>query len=435
MFQNIFKNIFVSLSIFSYTFYSYISYKLNLSSFDDSIINICNHLTKHSYIFIKIFQWGIHDIYDLASTIKLTNYFNAFSNNVHYTSTELKESLIIVDELIRYASDSNDELVFEKKQNCIVPLNSGSVTLIYKAFLNNKPVIVKILRHNIKKKINDDISLILFLFTNPIVMIIIRRWLKFEINLKEIINNCKRMLIDQCDIQCEVKNTLLFKNILINNKNIVVPHVYTHFTDTFHNVIIMEYLHGPIAKNIPIDHLKNFSKIMQIFYLESFFKYNLLHGDFHLGNIIILDKDVIGIIDMGIVYPIETEISNQLFDVLFLNANKYNKKNFYKSLSIQCDLFCIHKEDSKRLFNFLKSDKEFENLAYSKFSIKTLNLMLRKAMIMNIKINTYISNLLFSFLSGLQTIESTIKNIDHDNKSLTTSMKFLISSFNDETKL
>ena len=137
------------INIISTTLYHHIRYKLKLDVYNYSVINICNSLISHSYIFIKIIQWGIQNVYDLNFNDELKQYFNTFSNNVPYTNFEQEVAILCINNTVEYASTCNDKLVIE---NNYIPINSGSVALVYKACLNDKPVVVKVLRHNIKKK-------------------------------------------------------------------------------------------------------------------------------------------------------------------------------------------------------------------------------------------------------------------------------------------
>ena len=130
--------------------YHIVTYKLNFKAYNDTVINICNSLVNHSYIFIKVIQWGIQNVYDINFNDELKQYFNTFSNNVPYNNFEEEIAILRIHNAIEYASTSyNDKLVIE---NNYIPINSGSVALVYKACLNYKPVVVKVLRHNIKKK-------------------------------------------------------------------------------------------------------------------------------------------------------------------------------------------------------------------------------------------------------------------------------------------
>ena len=407
------------INIISTTLYHHVRYKLKLDVYNDSVINICNSLISHSYIFIKIIQWGIQNVYDLNFNDELKQYFNTFSNNVPYTNFEQEVAILCINNAVEYASTScNDKLVIE---NNYIPINSGSVALVYKACLNDKPVVVKVLRHNIKKNIEEDICFLEYFFNNILIKIIINFYT--TIHFKTFIENNRDILLNQCDFELEVKNALLFETNLKNKKNIVIPHVYKHFTDACNQIIIMDYIHGPVAKNI--DQLQKHFEIIQSFYFDSFFRYNILHGDFHLGNIIIVDETTVGLIDFGIVYIVTDEISNGFFDILFLNLNKKEIKYLLKAIKIFIKMICINEKKHEEIFIKLKNDDELIDLfLISKFTGSILVTTLNKIISMDeVELNVYMCNLILSALSGLQTIENAMRHVDSDNKSLTTLLK------------
>jgi predicted unusual protein kinase regulating ubiquinone biosynthesis (AarF/ABC1/UbiB family) len=209
----------------------------------------------------------------------------------------------------------------------------------------------------------------------------------------------------------------LFKNNLKNKKNIVVPDVYMHYTETFNEIIVMEFLDGPVAKNVPLDKLKNCLEPLQSFFFDSLYRYNILHGDFHLGNIIVMnDGDKIGIIDFGIVYFLTDETSNTLFDIVFLSLKTQDIKNFYAILKLTIRFICYHERDYKKIFEMLKQDKEFEYMArFTEFSSNALLKVINKIMSLEyIEVKQDAYTLILSSMSGLQTIEYV-----NDNKSLT----------------
>ena len=72
-------------------------------------------------------------------------------------------SLSCIKNVTDFAKSRNDELVIE---NDNIPINSGSVAIIFKARLNDMPVIIKVLRPNIRKRIEDVIQAVLFFFDN-----------------------------------------------------------------------------------------------------------------------------------------------------------------------------------------------------------------------------------------------------------------------------
>lgn len=413
------------VTIFSVSCYSIAKYKLRFVTFEDAVISLCNSLTKNNYIFTKVIQWGVQEVYhddnincdnnsnNMKDNVKLKNYFSVFSNNVPYTQDELEHSLACIKNAKQYASLRNDELVVE---NDYTPINSGSVALVFKARLNNSPVVIKILRSNIRNKIKEDIDVLLSFFDNIVIKNII--WFYIKINIKKCIVNNVENLLNQCNFNDEVKHILLFKNNLKNKKNIVIPHVYTHYTDTCNEIIIMEFLDGPIAKNVPLDKINNCLEYLQSFFFDSLFRYNILHGDFHLGNIIVMnDGDKIGIIDFGIVYFLTDELSNSLFDMMFLSLKSDQIKNFYSILKIVIRLVCFDEREHKIIFETLRQDKEIEYiLRCCDFSANRIVKIVNKIMSLeNIEVKHTVYKLILSSMSGLQTIEYA-----NNNKPLTT---------------
>jgi len=407
--------------------YHVIRYQLNLDVYNDTVMHVCNSLVGHSYIFIKVFQWGMQNIYDLTFNDELKQYFDTFSNNVPYTHFEQEIAVLHIKNAIKYASTTcNDKLIVE---NNYIPINSGSVALVYKAQLNDKSVIIKVLRHNIKKIIEEDICFLEYFFDNTLVNMIIKHYTK--VNFKRIIQHNRGGLLNQCDFECEVNNALLFKNNLKNKKNIMIPHAYKHFTDACNEIIIMEHLDGPVAKNIPVYQLQNHFKIIRSFFFDSLFRYNILHGDFHLGNIIILDENKFGLIDFGIVYIVTDEISNGLFDILFLNLNKKEIKYLLKAIKLFIRMICVDEKQHEEIFIKIKNDDELIDLfLISKFTGSVLVTVLNKIISMDgVELNVYMCNLMLAAVSSLQTMDNCMSLINNDNKSLSTFIKLYLENF------
>ena len=234
-------------SIFCSTSYYFLKYKFRFITFNNAVISACNSFFSNNYIFTKVIQWGIQEVNDILyvkNNEELIKYFSSFNNSVPYNNVELQHSLLSLKNLVEYTKTRNDELILEDN----VPMNSGSVALVFKARLNSAPVIIKVLRCNMKERIENDVNVIICFFNNIIVKKIIESY--FVLNFKSFIEDIKESLLMQCDFNNEVHNALLFKNNFKNNKNIIIPHVYKHFTETFNDVIVMEYINGPIAKNV-----------------------------------------------------------------------------------------------------------------------------------------------------------------------------------------
>lgn len=405
-----------TVSIFSISTYNFIKYKFNLTTSNSAIISVCNSLIHKNYLFTKVVQWGVQEVYsdaNIQGNDELKSYFSVFSNSVPYTQHELQASLSSIKSITDFAKSCNDELVVE---NDNIPTNSGSVAIIFKARLNDMPVIIKVLRPNIRKRIEDDIKAVLFFFDNLFIRNFIGYYIK--LNFKTFIQNNSESLLNQCDFISEVNNALLFKNNLKNKKNIIIPHVYKHFTETHNEVIVMEYIDGPIAKNVPLELLKNNFEMLQSFFFESLFRYNILHGDFHLGNIIVTKNNMIGIIDFGIVYTLTNDISDQLFNVLFLSLNPANNKSL---LRIIVRLTCLDPCNHDSIYKKLLNDKEVIEFMSSDFSANLIIKIINKIMSHeSLGLQQDVCRLFLSTMSGLQTIEYV-----NQNKSL----DYLIKSY------
>lgn len=396
-------------SIFYSVSYYFLKYKLKYITFNDAVISTCNSLTHKNYLFTKVIQWGLQEVHkdiNIQDNDELKTYFNSFSNSVPYSQSELKDSLLLLQSVTELASIHNSEL---KIENMCKPINSGSVALIFKGQLNNTSVIIKVLRPNIKNKIEEDIRILLSFFDNIFVKNIINRYLK--LNFKTFIESNYDSLLNQCCFNDEVKNAVLFANNLKNKQNIIVPCIYPYFTEKYNDVIVMDYIDGPIAKNVSLEVLKSHFESLQSFFFESLFRYNILHGDFHLGNIIVTKKNTIGIIDFGIVYNLTDDISDRLFDLLFLSLDKKNNKIFLRSI---IRFICSDPTKYNIIYTKLENDEEVIELMMSNFSseiiIKAINKIMSDE---SIVLQKHICRLFLSVMSGIQTIEYI-----NDNKSL-----------------
>jgi ubiquinone biosynthesis protein len=363
-----------------------------------------------------VVQWGVQEVYNNANiqgNDELKSYFSIFSNSVPYMQHELHASLSSIKNIIEFAKSRNDNLVIE---NDNIPTNSGSVAIIFKARLNDAPVIIKVLRPNIRKRIEHDIKAVLFFFDNLFIRNFIGYYIK--LNFKTFIQNNSETLLNQCDFISEVNNALLFKDNLKNKKNIIIPHVYKHYTEAHNEVIVMEYIDGSIAKNVPLELLKQHIETLQSFFFESLFRYNILHGDFHLGNIIMAENNMIGIIDFGIVYALTDDTSNQLFDVLFLCLNFKHKKKLLRTI---IRFLCLNANTHDEIYKKLINDKEVNDMISVEFTANLIIKLINKIMSQEyIGVQKDVCNLMLASMSGIQTIEYV-----NDNKSL----DFLVHSY------
>jgi predicted unusual protein kinase regulating ubiquinone biosynthesis (AarF/ABC1/UbiB family) len=399
--------------------YNVIKYKLRIITFNNAVITICNSLTDKNYLFTKVIQWGIQEVhsqYNIKNNPELQHYFKNFSSNVPYSICELQYSTSILNNAAEYAKSRHEELLIE---NDFKPINSGTVALVFKGKLNNSPIVIKILRNNIEERIHKDIYEIMH-FIDNIFVIKIFRFYNIKLNFKTFFINNYDLLLKQCDFDQEADNCLLFEKNLKNKNNVVIPRVYKHYTEFSNKIIVMDYICGQVAKDAPVEEFKRCAITLQTFFFESLFMYNILHGDFHLGNIILIrDNDNegnnvinIGIIDFGIVYKLTQKESNDLFNIIFVAIDSNNR--FDTLLKMLIKMICPVKGEREAILNGLKHDKDILVLQKNDFSANTILACLKKVTSLdNISLDSNICSLIFCVMSGLQTIEYV-----NDNKSL-----------------
>jgi predicted unusual protein kinase regulating ubiquinone biosynthesis (AarF/ABC1/UbiB family) len=368
-----------------------------------------------NYLFTKVIQWGIqevHNQHNIKNNDELQNYFKQFSSKVPYSAYELQHSISFLNDVVEYAKSKNEDLVIE---NDFKPMNSGTVALVFKGKMNSVPIIIKILRSNIEQRIHEDVYELVQLIDNIFINKIIKFY-NIKLNFKNFFVNNYELLLKQCDFNQEADNCLLFEKNLKNKNNVVIPHVYKHYTEFSNKIIVMDYICGPIAKDVPIKDFQKCAITLQTFFFESLFMYNILHGDLHLGNIILInDHDNnnvnVGIIDFGIVYKLSQKVSNDLFNIFFASIDG-NKLDTLLKLMIR--MVCPDKSEHEKIISTLKQDKDIFIMQKGDFSANVLLTCINKiTSFEKINLDSNLCNLFFCVMSALQTIEHV-----NDNKSL-----------------
>jgi predicted unusual protein kinase regulating ubiquinone biosynthesis (AarF/ABC1/UbiB family) len=143
---------------------------------------------------------------------------------------------------------------------------------------------------------------------------------KYQIS--QTIRNCVDIISVQTNFDIEVKNMNRMKHNCSKLKYVQIPSALKEVTDTYPNVIVMEYIEGvPIHKIDPSD-FDPFAKLVMKFGFVTSLMHGITHGDLHSGNILFIKDEQdnkitykIGVIDFGIVYEIEETYKNVLFQI------------------------------------------------------------------------------------------------------------------------
>ena len=277
---------------------SYLMYSTGYLDYIHFIKNVANHLAEINIFYVKFFQWFAFSIGHKLKNKEIYDFFINFKDNVNYTETDIDYESIyqLMDEVKR----EHKVITFDS----MTPINSGSVALVFKAILNDKPVVVKLLRKNIEIQINEW-------FEQGHMIINIMRWLRIKNcnHLHKLLDHNKPTITEQCDFVKEVENIERFYNKFRKTKYVIIPKVYREYTIRNPRVIVMDYIQGERLGTFDKNDFIQFQKLCYTFITTCCFFRDICHGDLHTGNIIFVkntntntNKPIykIGVIDYGI---------------------------------------------------------------------------------------------------------------------------------------
>ena len=290
--------------------------------------NITKKLEKINIVYVKVFQSLCLEQGILTDIEK--DYLMKYTDSVPYSNDEVYFDML--DKL-----EEEFGIVVENK----TPINSGIVGVVFKGINKrdkDKRIVVKMLKRGIVEKYrqayNDLESLVKYLQWVPYVN---------SINYIKMIGDSKESILNQTDFTKECYNIEYFNKKYKNNKEFVLPEVYSSITQLHNNVIVMTDITGLRYNDIKDfdESVKyEFAKLYNKFGLLSILFHSCMNGDFHAGNVFfyidnkedvcgnIVPKYKLGIIDYGLCYYPTPENQNAYFTFFY---NIQVKKEFNKT--------------------------------------------------------------------------------------------------------
>jgi len=295
---------------------------IRTSNYDQFAIYAFDSLAKINILYIKFIQiLAIQNIFsEYVNEILLS-----YTDQVSYNDSEIDLSFL--------------DLFPKQEKSEFHLINSGTMSLIYKHRLElednkYKEVVVKVLRKNIKEKLDISISNFEFLLS-------IIQWIPYirKTSLNVIFNENKDKLYDHIDFH---KELAYLKEMGKNYKNIdyiYVPKCYDEYCDS--KCITMDYLYGDTITEIDSNEDKEqFSNLLVKFAIKGFLFDRVFHGDIHSGNILFIKgsnentQDIpeysLGVIDFGIMGKFTRKEQNYFYH-LFKAISENNVSNISKN--------------------------------------------------------------------------------------------------------
>jgi len=168
------------------------------------------------------------------------------------------------------------------------PLASASIAQVHTAKLRveNKDVVIKVLRPNVKETIEADVDLL------TSVARIVQRWRPDGKRLRplEVVKEYRRTILDELDLLREAANGIQIKRNFEGSDSLYSPHFYSDYCTK--QVIVLERIYGiPVSD---MDALRaqgtNFKLLaergVEIFFSQVF-RDSFFHADMHPGNIFV----------------------------------------------------------------------------------------------------------------------------------------------------
>jgi len=275
----------------------YVKYKLNYNNEVETFNNITTKLSNLNILYTKFLQWIINDAIYTNEEIKKS--LEKFTDNVEY-----KDSDIDYMSLLELINNNNIKLQSFK------PYKSGTISLVFKGTLDDKPIVIKMVKKGIQTKLVESIEFFKLLGR-------ISQYIPYltKFNIYTLINDNSKELLLQTNFIKEIENIELFHNKFKNDPNVIIPNVYNKYTLENNNLIVMDYIQGDSVYLVLDEDRDAYIRILYTFIFECLFNNDVFHGDLHPGNILFIkdqenekNKYKIGIIDYGIISTISTEM-------------------------------------------------------------------------------------------------------------------------------
>jgi len=198
------------------------------------------------------------------------------------------------------------------------PLASASIAQVHAAqLLDGSDVVIKIVRPNLKQKIQRDTELL-----HLMAQLAERYWSEGKrLRPREVVAELEKSLYDELDMLREAASASQLRRNFENNDQLYVPDINWQLTKP--NILVQERVYGVPIGNIAKlkEHNVNLEKLsetgVEIFFTQAF-KDGFFHADMHPGNIMVdindpEDPHYIAL-DFGIMGTLSPEDKNYLAD-------------------------------------------------------------------------------------------------------------------------
>ena len=192
------------------------------------------------------------------------------------------------------------------------PIASASIGQVHRARLvSGEQVAVKVRHVGIETKVEDDLSIISWLAQ-------IASHVPTLANYRPVpmVAEFQRTLRRELDFGREERNLQQFNQYFSSSDGVRVPLPFSDLCTS--HVLTMEWLEGQSLRSIDqsIVDCEELAKRGAELYLSMVFFHGVYHADPHPGNLILIDEDIIGILDFGMIGRVDDDLRDQIESML-----------------------------------------------------------------------------------------------------------------------
>lgn len=189
------------------------------------------------------------------------------------------------------------------------PLASASIAQVHRAqLLDGTEVVVKVQRPGIAERIRADVDL-LYYAARTLEAVVEETGIYTPTGIVE---EFELAIREELDFLNEARNLKEFRENQTERPSLVVPRVFGELTSR--TVLTMEFLKGEKIRSI--DLVKHDRKLLAQRIIDGAFRQlfqdGLFHGDPHPGNILVMEGERIGLLDLGVVGRVTKQMQENL---------------------------------------------------------------------------------------------------------------------------
>lgn len=271
--------------------------------------NIKNDIVRMGPVYVKIGQI-VSTRTDLFPDY-ITDVFSDLQNEVEYMPYDEVEDI--------FRSQFNTNITDHFVEFSCKPIASASIGQVHVGTLRNSDtqVAVKVLRKGINQQFRSELSVIINLLNGY------NYFVKSNKNANDILSILTELYNNieyETDFNQEIENMMVFRNMMIENRNIVIPRVYKPLSSK--EILTMEYV--PSIKITDLrsrDNEELATELMKSFVMMVL-NDGFLHCDPHPGNIGINSEGKIVLYDFGMVKKFDLNIKEYFRKIFFALMNR-----------------------------------------------------------------------------------------------------------------